>query len=340
MSSTRQRVFSHLVASHPSFAGRTTPNADDSNAPNPSKKSSSSAPTATELLNTTSDLLSKFETLHNVERVPITDERIASIRVEIEKAMPYIYRFINKSGPPYPTTRFLNMKDHAEVCLRNFGVDLSALRPKASVTKTAPTSLKFSASTVNVPKQNQSPTIEKHTACPPSDSTDKSTRSRSELIIENVRMRQQATSSFFDPISKKSLNATVRQKALLCALHDTVETSFLRHNDGRTDLNDGVWMLAPTSMSPNEMQVAQRRTDGGDLAVVGGSNANGAGSGMVGTDGQAQLNAPFGSFAQHAYMQSVPSRHGVLRPSFPQHMNIDRNVGKGHVISDAHQTNV
>lgn len=330
MPSTRQRQFSDFVASHPSFSGRTTSDVDEATSPKLSKEKPSSVPNSTELLHNTTKLLNDFERLHNVERVPLGDKRITSIRVKMEKAMPHIYRLTSKRGPPYPTPKFLSLKSHAEECLRKFDVDLDALQPKVSVTKTTPSFSNASNLTSGGPNQSKSVTTNGTTALPPRLPTQmQHVRPTLDVTAEDARARGQATLPFVELGLLTSSNSVESQKALLCAVHDVVDKMSF---SSRHENNDGYWLQPPASLSPDEIQSSHH--SGGD-----GGN-NGMSGGMKVNDIRGPLNPAFGSFAQHRYMQSVTSGHGVAGTGFPQHLNMERNVGNGHAINDAHQSNV
>lgn len=128
-------------------------------------------------------LIGEFESLRMVQRLPLTDKKLITIRVEIEKTMPFLYQITNSSGPPYPSKRLFELREMSEKCLRRFKVDLDSLRPKPTPTRSN-TSANLTASTsaidISLSSSNKASSVTRHTQ-PPHQSHDISAQVQQQL---------------------------------------------------------------------------------------------------------------------------------------------------------------
>lgn len=105
--------------------------------PNDAEKSPSNPRAASiDSLLSARSLVDKFENLHRLKHVPLTDVRITQIREKLEEIMPEVYKRTNTLKS---STREKNIKDFAEGVLLHFpDVDLDAMRPKVEAVREAP----------------------------------------------------------------------------------------------------------------------------------------------------------------------------------------------------------
>lgn len=129
-------------------------------------------------------LIGEFESLRMVQRLPLTDKKLITVRVEIEKIMPFLYQITNTSGPPYPSKRLFELREMSEKCLRRFKVDLDSLRPKPTTTTRSSTSANLTASTsaidISLSSSNKTSSVTRHTQ-PPHQSHDISAQVQQQL---------------------------------------------------------------------------------------------------------------------------------------------------------------
>lgn len=163
---SRSRQLSDLMASIPKSKGNKSHTLDSE-----------------EISRSLTRLIGEFESLRMVQRLPLTDKKLVTIRVEIEKTMPFLYQITNSSGPPYPSKRLFELREMSEKCLKRFKVDLDSLRPKPTSTRSN-TSANLTSSTsaidLSLPSSNKASSVTRHTQ-PPHQSHDISAQVQQQL---------------------------------------------------------------------------------------------------------------------------------------------------------------